>query len=658
MADERGLLDVIPDVRHVTEIVNSNFNEFDESRSRVEIVKQRCKLYSTACIRKIAVHHREFPHETYTTVYYLVASICTLTLMCTFAYNPSTDKGAPSDISCRNWFWSNPQDCGVDAAGCTPFTSAAFPVRCPSKCNWHDPSLLVYGDNNNGYHARSRICVAALHANVIPPAGGCALVQLTGSAKKFDSSLGGGGIVSKFRNESYHKTFKLTAINDYNCPGFGHQMAVIIVGYLFCAVSVCLPSRWIRPPLFVLFAQPWAFGCFYLALVDNMGLQNSGPERMLSAISGMSFLLLAGVVIFYYAKDRLLTLIDLDATTTTTTTTTTTSLFEESFQVEPLDGTDSGGVEIASERMETNNTPVPQLMQSRWTVSAHYILLYLTPMFAGLHLSWIARIEGINVTLDSSIFNVNGLALVIRILFLIACSVLFVYIFIHLARIAYKESRLVPVLGAYGGYAAMMIATRAALLPCYGVHLHHAWFAAVILFGVNFKSRVALFVAGFFGGMFVDGIITWKEYTFLNMWQHGICSSSSSGGGGGGGSGSGGGGSPPPPPSHGFNPHTGNLTSFEVFPTNITVTFPSAWMMNEIFSLGAQGAQLIMNEMITFQALSQNGVREGYCNQTHCTYVASHLYDAASYKFQYHMLGLGNRIIYQSPTLQVFTPPL
>jgi hypothetical protein len=655
MADERGLLDVIPDAAATPPDIHSN--ELDgSSRSHVAMVRQRCKLYFTTCVGNIAVHHREFPHTTYTTAYYLIASICTLTLMCTFAYNPSTEKGTPQDISCRNWFWSDPQACGVDAAGCTPFTSGPFPVRCPSKCNWHDPSLIVYGDNDNGYHARSRICVAALHAKVIPPAGGCALVQLTGSAKKFYSSLGGGGIVSKFRNESYYKTFKLTAIDDYNCPGFGHQMCVLIAGYLFCAVSVCLPSRWIRPPLVVLFAQPWAFGCFYLALVNNMGLSNSGSGRMLSAISGLSFLLFAGAIYFYYTKDRLLELIDINAVTTS-------SIEGGSFYGESFGGGGGGGGgggdDDGVSPNDDNDAALgdalvpPQPAQSRWTVRAQYIFLYLTPMFVALHLSWIDRLSGNSITLDASIFQLQGLALVERILFLVACLVLFVYIFIHLARIAYKENRLVPVLGAYGGYTAMLIATRAALLPCYGVHLHHAWLAAVVLFGINFKSKVALFVAGVFSGIFVDGIITWKEYTvFLNIWQPGVCSSS----GGGGPPPSPG--PPPPPPPHGFNVHTGNLTSFEVYPTNITVTFPSAWMMNEIFSLGAQGAQLILNEMVKFEALHRNAVREGYCNQTHCTYIANNLYDGASYTFQYHMLGSGNRVVYQSPPLQIFTPSL
>jgi hypothetical protein len=249
----------------------------------------------------------------------------------------------------------------------------------------------------------------------------------------------------------------------------------------------------------------------------------------------------------------------------------------------------------------------------------------------------------------------NTYVLVVKIA---VCLLVFIYgcwVFVHLVKMACKENRHITILGSYAAYAVIITATTVALLPGYGVHLHHAWIAFVVLFGINFKSLQALWLTGIMVGMLVDGICTYNETWFFNIWQkvptsyfHPHPSPSPS----------------PPMPRppvvlpHHFNPMTGNLTSMEIYPTNITVTFPSAHLVHEVFGVGAQSIKLIVNQMIRLKSLHSTAVRNGDCTQDMCTYTLTSLYDGGSYLFQYFVLGSGDRVSYISPQLNVFTPPL
>ena len=163
------------------------------------------------------------------------------------------------------------------------------------------------------------------------------------------------------------------------------------------------------------------------------------------------------------------------------------------------------------------------------------------------------------------------------------------------------------------------------------------------------KSKSALFLAAFLGGVFVDGITTWKEFWFLNMWQAGPCPAPSVPGGGGGNG---------PRPAHGgFNFTTGNLTVSELYPHNMTVVWPSAPVLNVLLSLGAQSVSLVVNQMVRLHALHRNAARDGFCNATMCTFTATDLYADSSYKFTYSMLGLGDGTQFTG-SLHVLTPPV
>ena len=96
----------------------------------------------------------------------------------------------------------------------------------------------------------------------------------------------------------------------------------------------------------------------------------------------------------------------------------------------------------------------------------------------------------------------------------------------------------------------------------------------------------------------------------------------------------------------------------EIYPTNITVTFPSAHLVHEVYGVGAQSIKLIVNQMIRLKSLHSTAVRNGDCTQDMCTYTLTSLYDGGSYLFQYFVLGSGDRVSYISPQLNVFTPPL
>jgi hypothetical protein len=637
MTDQRGLLDVIPDIRNSrsTVPINSSFSTLSTiSDSTAEssrcnqvkiIIRQGCQTYKS----KIQENHQNNPQSTYTFIYFFIVSFVVLILLCNHAYNPITSSGKPQELSCRNWYWTDAASCGIDGASCTPFVSASAPIRCPGRCSWYDPSLQIWGDNTNGYHAHSRICVAAIHAQIIPVTGGCGLVHLSGSARSFQSSVGGGGIVSKYQNESFYKTFKFSPVDQSNCPGFDSQLVILSLGYLFCILSVCLPTSIMQPPLIVLYSQPLIFGCFYLQLVNNQSLSSSGAARMVKAVGNMSCILMVILLTYYYSKDRVLKLIDLNA-----------ALRNENIYNEEDDD-------------DKNDSCL-----HNWCIGGQerlcYCLLYVTPVFIGLHVSWFANIEGMDITFDATLFQDTGLSLVIKILVVMGLIAFSIYIFIHLVKIAYKESRLVHVLGTYGLYIAIMVTTRYSLLPCYGVHLHHGWLSFVLWFGINFKSKPALFVAALLAGTFVDGICSWEEYTFLNIWQTQSCppsAASSRGGGSGGNSGGGSGGGP----QNFFHHSTGNLSVVEVHSNNITVSFPSAVLMNSVFNVGAQSIMLISNQMIRLHALHSNAVRDGHCDDQICTFTATNLYDDSSYKFQYSLLGMGDRLRYQSPVLKVIT---
>ena len=643
MTDTRGLLDVIPDARSQISPIDlessssnttSTLTSFRSKLPSLHQIKTKCIKCCSFTKEKFIENHQSYPHTTYTTIYYIIASLTTLILLCTYAYNPTTSQGAPQEISCRNYFWADSNSCGVDGARCTPFSSGLSPIRCPGRCSWYDPSLQIWGNNQDGYHGHSRICVAAVHSGVIPTTGGCALVHTTGSAKKYFSTLGKGGITSNYQNESFYKSFKLQAIDDYNCPGFNHHLSVLFVGYFLMVLSVLLPSNLVRPHVILLFAQPLIFGCFYLTMVNHTNLTNSGPKRLVSAIGSSTSVLLIIAAIYWYMKDRLLTMIDYN---------TYVQNYNENW----------------NEMDEISNDGMSSQCCIGWKMRLQYIFLYVTPCFVGFHLSWFNNIEGFGITLSSQMFTHENTAVLVIKIFVVLCVIVYaIWIFIHLFKIAYKQNRALPILGTYGVYAAIMFTTRMALLPCYNVHLHHAWIAFVVLFGINFKSLPALILAGFLCGVFVDGITTWDETWFFNIWEAAKC--------------------PPPyhPPAptptptprphpvpvpvlpHNFDPETGNLTAVDIFPNNITVSFPSAELLHEVYGIGVQSIKLVVNQMVRIQSLHSTAMRNGDCTRDMCTYTAMELYDGGSYVFQYFVLGSGERVRYKSPELNLFTPEL
>ena len=450
MSIQYGLLDVIPDPDNhphdsLTSVNIETTTSFPSpptsSSSCRTTLKTKCRDCANCCAntkQAFLDNHHTYPHTTYTAAYYMVAAITVLTLLCTYAYNPTTSVGGPIEqLNCRNWFWNGVESCGLDGASCTPFSSGPTTIRCPPKCAWYDPSLQIWGDNVNGYHGQSKICPAAIHAGVVPTQGGCASVQTIGSSKKYFSSRGGGGLVSKFRNQSFYKSFKFTKIKDYNCPGFHHQLLTLGLGYMLCVASVLLPASVVRPHLFLLFAQPLIFACFYLRMVDHSSLTNDGPSKMgeyilqwsykrsceetvgeslfslfrahhqctkcapsvhqspstqhkqthflllifvfftVDAIGISTSVVLIVAVIYWYTKDQVLTLIDLN---------TYVKEYNENWN-DMDDISDPAGLSS-------------QCCCIGWKIRLQYILLYVTPCFLGFHIGWFAQIEGLDIVLD------------------------------------------------------------------------------------------------------------------------------------------------------------------------------------------------------------------------------------------------------------------
>lgn len=83
---------------------------------------------------------------------------------------------ASSFIGCTSTYWEEDNGCGLDGAGCGPFTDSAFDFRCPAQCDRvilenprtignrvidYVPLLVGGGDGNKTYRGDSFICAAA-----------------------------------------------------------------------------------------------------------------------------------------------------------------------------------------------------------------------------------------------------------------------------------------------------------------------------------------------------------------------------------------------------------------------------------------------------------------------------------------------------------------
>jgi hypothetical protein len=107
--------------------------------------------------------------------------------------------GSGADVinfNCVDTFWERKNFCGLDGIDCKPFEGVAIPFRCPAHCSSVQvlepravgPLDVIYRPlviGNDVYRGDSWVCASAIHAGVMPDAGGCGRVTLLGEGSPF-----------------------------------------------------------------------------------------------------------------------------------------------------------------------------------------------------------------------------------------------------------------------------------------------------------------------------------------------------------------------------------------------------------------------------------------------------------------------------------------